>query len=549
MNTITTQIREALNYFYNKDFLKSKILYEQIIKNITFDFPELFLGYANVLYELNNIDLAIENYTYAIKSKNSLYEAYYGLALCYESLNKLNQAIVNYKHAINLKNDYLESYIKLANLFEKVNQYNDAKQIYKQGLQFCDNNMLLYDGLATLEYNNFNYNKALKYHKKALACINQNYTNESIFIVMNYSLTLFKQNKIKQAFKIQKKILKQVQSVQLLINLATMYQMIVKPNISIKYFKKVLQLEPNNYNALFGLSISYFYKQQYEKAFFYYEYRWQRGDLKKSQRIFTQPLYNGTNIKNKKLFIYCEQGYGDNIMFARFLPYLKKLSQAYIIFETTKPLHKLFQYIKGYDQLVLINDSNITFDYYLPIMSLPYVLKITEKHLYVKTPYIFLEKKYKFNFNTNKLKIGLSFTSSKTSESTYLREVPLKYFKTLFDLDNIQLYSLEVDRTAKDKVDKYSKIINLGNKLNNFYDTAQAIKELDLIISVDTSIVHLSAALNKPTYVLLSKSYDWRWSCKNKKSIWYPKVHIIKQKKLGKWKYVIKQLRKILTQK
>ena len=390
--------------------------------------------------------------------------------------------------------------------------------------------------MLALIYQELNkYNKAIKYHKKTLFIDNQ-----SAQYYVNYSLTLFYNNKFKKSLFYAKQALIYSCDIRVYLNLATLYQMLKKSKKSKKYYTIALKIDHNNADALFGLSLVYLQCNDILNGFKYYESRWNYSSFTTKKRDYLQPKWNGNIIKNKKLFIHYEQGYGDNIMFVRFINQVKKISQAYIILEISKPLYKLFsKYTNGWDKLILLNKNFIDFDYYLPIMSIPNALNLRKKNI-IKDKYLNIKNDHK---NNNKeFRIGISWKGSKTHILDNRRSIDLNILEPLFDLKNTIFYSLEIDTNTQQELKEYPKIINLGKKINNFYDTAKYIQELDLVICVDTSVAHLSGALGKPTFILLSKISDWRWGKKDN-NIWYNSISLYRQKKIDIWRTPIKNIK------
>jgi len=193
--------------------------------------------------------------------------------------------------------------------------------------------------------------------------------------------------------------------------------------------------------------------------------------------------------------------------------------------------------VMEYDLLDLEKEK---FDFQLPICSLPKFLEVKRIE---DIPYYKLElsKKNIKNLDSNVLNIGLAWSGNPNYPNDEYRSIPFKYFKKILDFKKTNFYKLSKDLRIQELLDYNSyNIIDLGDK--DFSDLSCLVKDLDLVISADTSIIHLSGVLGINSILLLNFNSDWRWFDSYKTTPWYPSVKIIKQKKLNDWEYVFDQL-------
>ena len=309
---------------------------------------------------------------------------------------------------------------------------------------------------------------------------------------------------------------------------------------ALKHYNKAIELEKNFAEAHFNKGLILLQQGNLKVGFNEFKYRFKKKHSTDS-RIFKKPQWNGEDLKNKRILIASEQGFGDDIQFIRYLKLIKE-KQAYIILECKKELKELFENLEEIDELIEKTDTlpNTEFDYYTHLMDLPKIFNTTLETIPNKTPYLKvsteLVNKFKEKINSDKFKVGIVWQGNPNQENDKNRSTNSETFKILKELQNIQLYSLqkETSETLDDP-----EIIDLSKDINNFSDTAAIIENLDLIISVDTSVAHLAGALNKPTWVLLSKIADWRWLLNKSDCPWYPNMKLFRQKKLGDWDSLI----------
>jgi hypothetical protein len=215
--------------------------------------------------------------------------------------------------------------------------------------------------------------------------------------------------------------------------------------------------------------------------------------------------------------------------------------------------------------------SEIESDFYVPLMSLPGIFKTTLETIPDRVPYIFPnDKKIKLwqdRINKHTFKVGIVWAGNPTAKYEQAglsglehvnlawagnpshkiaagRSNRLKFFKPLAEIEGVQLYGLQKGAAAgqAEELSNLINVINLGEDFKDFSDTAGVIENLDLIISVDTSVAHLAGAMGKPVWVLIPYVPDWRWMLDREDSPWYPTMRLFRQQKRGDWGDVFHQI-------
>lgn len=403
----------------------------------------------------------------------------------------------NAKHffiaALNIKSDFIEAYYMLGNVLFEVSMFEDAINIWQEALKYTKKEPVIYTNISSAYIRMNKKQEALKFANKALEINN---TYEDAFVCI-----------------------------------ATIY----KNNIDLKkckiFLQKALKSNPTNPLTNFDLAYIFFIEVDLKKAYKYFEYRKLIPNETIKYNYLPFQEYNGEDLKNKKLLIYHEQGFGDNIQFARFL---NNINSNNISFGIQNSLNKLFSYNFPnicFKKEISLNDE---YDFCLPIMSIPYKFNIynIKSTSFLKVKNVDIINFKETNKINNKINIGIVWKGSTTSNINKQKSLKLKDFELLFKTEtNRTFYSLQVEE--KEELIEYPNIIDLGKNFKDFYDTAVAICSLDLIISIDTAVAHLAGALGQKTYVLNNKmQFDWRWVNKNKKSIWYDSISVFKYKKI-----------------
>jgi tetratricopeptide (TPR) repeat protein len=319
-----------------------------------------------------------------------------------------------------------------------------------------------------------------------------------------------------------------------------------------KYHNKVLEIDPHNIAAKWNLALCYLLRNQYEKGFDYYRFRYHKDNHNKNTSLIEEDnlLTKDVDIKDKTIFVYAEQGYGDSIQFVRFLPQLvKKGAKVICLIESScKQLFEL-----NYPEIEFVLTKDVEYDYHLPLLDIAYFLKLEYGDTLKSNRHININKDdsdelfNKYSLSNDKIKIGFVWQGSKGHSNDKNRSIPLEtMLEYINKIDsNIEFCSLQYGTTIEeDKIfDKYDRrIVKMGHDIHNFYDLALAIDNMDMILSIDTAIIHLAASMGKKTMVMLPFSPDWRWGLTGQKSIWYDSIELYRQKEIGNWDSVFEEI-------
>lgn len=353
-----------------------------------------------------------------------------------------------------------------------------------------------------------------------------------------------KQKNFLSALKIYKKKLKENKNHLVFYNIGLLFSELGRTRVALYYFNKCKEIKNNDYTNLHSLALCHLKLKNLKKGFSLYEFRWKTNEtieMKFQQINSPKSLYE---IKDKKILIWDEQGLGDTMLFSRFVKDLLKYTKK-ITFVVNS---KLFEILSGLDKdIVVTNYENINpidFDYQIPLCSIPKHLNIKNiedinfYNLQIKTA---LENK--IYLDNKKLNIGIAWSGNKKYFLDSYRSIPFKYIKNLLNFKNINFFKLSQDTIDEEKNDfnLFPNLINLSNK--SLLEISEYIKNLDLVISTDTSIIHLAGILNKKCILLLNYNSDWRWFDSINNTVWYPSVQIIKQDKFNSWDNVFVKLK------
>ena len=274
--------------------------------------------------------------------------------------------------------------------------------------------------------------------------------------------------------------------------------------------------------------------------------------------IFEKKQWTGEQFYGKTLLIHDEQGYGDTLMFVRYIPLVKKLGGK-IVFVSRKPLFNLLKHMPGID--VLMERSNDPmdypgFDFYVFLLSLPKIFNTRLETIPADIPYITADPNIRIELK-NKIetpcvfKAGLVWAGQPKHRNDRNRSIPLEQFKPLLEMKDIGFVGLQKGERSGDVNHLVLKdsFLNIGEACLDFSDTGSVILNLDLVITIDTSVAHLAGAMGKEVWVLLPFNNDWRWLENTDQSPWYPTMTLFRQTRPGDWESVIKDIKEKLLKR
>ena len=378
------------------------------------------------------------------------------------------------------------------------------------------------------------YPHAIEFYQKALSIDPKDYIGFN-----NLGLLYENLREDEQAKTYYEKSLKIRPNYEAYYNLGIYYRKQKDTKNAIKYVRQALQLKPDDVQILYSLGMLYFMESDFEQGYKYFLKR-NTGGIDSLKNF-----WDGTAHPDKTILIYCDYGFGDAFMYSRYFPFLKKYFKNVKVWcaPTLKSVfEKSFEGIEFSSILPLIE-----YDYCVLAMNLPYFLKMDFSQIPYSSGYLKADEnkaktfKEKY-FNTDKLKIGLFWIGGEKEKRTAKnRMMPLFELQNIINNPKVQCYSFQVEDLL-DELKDFPQVINLGADFGDFSDTAAAMKNLDLMISIDSAVIHLAGALGVKSFLMLPKCSEWRWFLDEKKTVWYDSVELFVQNKLYDWSDVVNEI-------
>lgn len=338
-----------------------------------------------------------------------------------------------------------------------------------------------------------------------------------------------------------------------LTNRAALYLLMGNSALAEADLLKALRLRPDFADAKFHLGGIRLHQGDFEAGWLLYESRWQTALSSALANRYDSGLrWSGLleELPRKRLLVYGEQGLGDMLQFSRFLPLLFEKNLE-IVLQVPMSLHRLFA--QQWPNLVLV-DSRMPytgdFDRHCSLISLPHLLRLKTP---CALPWINSIRKPKPSKHRHKPRVGLVWSGMSVRDleryTTTRRSMGLNVLLPVLSEDvcfvSLQVHVRPEDRALMEQLG----VEDLSEQLTNFYETALVMQTLDLVISIDTSVVHLAGALGVPAWVMLPKVSDYRWSGSPEASLWYPELKTYRQKSPGDWSVPVSEVAQDLGQK
>jgi len=293
-----------------------------------------------------------------------------------------------------------------------------------------------------------------------------------------------------------------------------------------------------------------------DEGFTEYEWRWRGGVKELKPKKMSQPEWkNGESIKGKRIFVHSEQGLGDHIQFMRYLPILESMG-AQVIAEFPEALLDIARdYAPGITWIERGTRKLPEFDVFCPLLTIPARLNTTLETIPADKAYLkarperknFFQEKLK---NTHKPRVGLVWSGNPKHQNDRNRSLTLKAL--LSALGPAEFTPISLMKEVRPEDQAYLKenlnVLDFSQDLDTFSDTAGLIANLDLVITVDTSVAHLAGALGCPVWVLTPFAPDWRWMLERRDTPWYPSMVLYRQHAPHDWDGVMLELAKELNQ-
>ncbi len=488
---------------------------------------------AMELIQQGRLEDAIACYDRALEIKPDYVEALNNRGNLLLALKRFDDALASYDKALALKPDHVRALYNRGNALLALGRPAAALENYDQALSLAPSHVGSRNnrGKALLELKRLN--EALESYDEALQL---DPTNVEAWC--NRATCLLDMGRIEDALQaIRKATALKPDSADAQSNLGAVLSAAGQTTEAIAAYERAIGSAPHLAIAHMNLGFALLRDGQYQRGWQEYEWRGLADGI--PPREYPKPRWQGQPLTGKTILLYAEQGLGDAIHFARFVTVLAGQG-ARVIFAVHPPLVALMQSLSGVSQVIPLDTPPPPFDMYQSIMSVPGILGILPTAIPAPSPYIEPDPArtaaWRARLGAQGFKIGIVWEGKGETPMQRARSTTLAHFAGIASIDGVRLISLQKDgdiSTAVFPVENLGEAFDAGP--DAFLDTAAVIRNLDLVLTIDTSVAHLAGALGAPTWVAVPFAPDWRWGDRGGTNPWYPSMRVFRQPTPADW--------------
>jgi tetratricopeptide (TPR) repeat protein len=495
---------------------------------------------GNTCQELGQPEQAIVYFEKALRLRPDAVELHNNLGSALQDLGRLDEAIASYRAALQLRPDTVETLDNLAGALRVVGQLDAAQASFEQALALRPDRVESHMGLGVVLRVQGRLEDAVARYEQALALHPDHVETRN-----NLGVALVDLGRLGEAIReYEQALAQQPDRAELHNNLGIALQRQQRYADALACYRRALALKPDYAQAHFNHANVLLLTGEFEEG--WPEYEW-RFAVARYNRDFDRPQWSGEPFIGQSILIHAEQGFGDTLQFVRFVPAVARHGGK-VILEVPEPLARIARTVSGVSEIITRGDPLPAFDYHCPLLSLPRVFRTNLASIPDAVPYLSVPTGLSAAWAEQiaaapGLKVGVVWTG------TTVGRIDLRLLQPLWDVPGVSWFSLQVGDASGDiSLLGGVKIIDLSPWLLDFADTAAAVCQLDLVISVDTSGAHLAGALGRPTWIMLPTLPDWRWLLEREDSPWYPTARLFRQKEAGGWARVAGEMAEALAQ-
>ena len=539
---------EALKLHRAGDLDAAEKLYHRVLEGQPSHFDSLRL-LGVIEQQRGNYTAAVRQIEAALATNPNIAEGFNSLGIALRKLKKLDEAVASFDRAITLRPVYAKAF------------YNRGGAL--QDLRRLDEALASYDKAIALEPScaaSFNSRgNALKDMQR----LNEALTSYDQAIVLNPGFADAHKNRasvLQQMWRLEEAVASYDQAIALnaafaeaFNNRGSALHELGRMDEALSNYDRAIVLKPQFGNAYVNRAMTRLLVGRLQEGWEDSEWRWRANGLPVERAGVHARTWQGEDLFGQTILVWSEQGLGDVIQFARYLPLLAQRG-AKVTFLAPAKLVRLLRSLSSEIEVVSSLEPASTFDFQSALMSVPFRYGTSLPCIPCSVPYLSAEADLVSRWAghmVGRFSIGIAWQGNPNQRLDYGRSIPLVEFDALAHLPGVRLISLQ----KKDGLDQRANLSAAGNveflsDLDNgpdaFIDTAAVMANLDLVITSDTSIAHLAGALGRPTWVALKHVPDWRWLMNGEDCPWYPTMRLFRQKTAGDWKSVFLTIEKFL---
>lgn len=475
---------------------------------------------GNALGAQGKLDQAISCYERAIALQPDYGDALVNLAAACKSAGELDKAIDCYRKALAVSGDLPAAYTSLGNALEQKGKLAEAGDCLRKAIELGPRHARAHSGLGNVLRHQDRLEEAVEALRKALAL-----APDLAEAYGNLALTLIAQG---------------------------------KPREAEEHCVRALKLRPGSAELKFALSQIRLLLGEYESGFALYEHRLDKDALPQATYAALQariaqvrgaPRWRGEAGAGRALLVWTDQGLGDTLMMMRYFPLLKGRGFGKVLVHCEEAVLRIVRAMPGVDEVVSRAAPTPVgrFDCQIPLTSLPLAFGTRVETIPGKVPYLMVPAELKRKWTARLAdvappRVGLVWAGRKDYPKDALRSLPLRELAPLFAVPGVRFVNLQKGDEARQIAQTGLALVDRIDECADLMETAALVGELDLVICVDTAVMHLAGALGKPLWMLNRFETEWRWMLERGDSPWYPSMRIFRQQRPNDWSRVVAQV-------
>ena len=490
---------------------------------------------------------ALEEFRRACRAEPGNVEAHYNLAKALKDCGKLDESIEAYRHTLSLNPNAAAAWNNVGNLLKERGKLDEAAGAYRHVLRLEPKSAEVWSNYGALLQEKKDFDGAIEAYRTATRL-----SPGLADVWRNLGSALYEAGAPREAIEPFERALRlRPDFVEAVHGLGAALFDIGRFDEALAAFDRGLSIRPHDVSCTYSRGLVLLLQGKLREGFAAYEARLDKKTAG-CARDFPQPRWDGSDLNGRRILLHAEQGLGDTIHFIRYAPMVKERA-GQVIVQCPPALVRLLQRQLEIDEIYPDDQLAPAFDVHCPMLSLPNVFATDLDNIPAQAPYLRADPtlaarwRERISGYANALKIGLVWAGGGEYRNDRLRSLTLRHLAPLMQIPAARFFSLQKGPAAiQAKDSQFANVIDWTADLTDFADTAALIANLDLVISVDTSVAHLAGALGKPTWVLLPFVPDWRWMLDRSESPWYPTMRLFRQPQLGEWDEPLKQVQQDL---
>ena len=546
--------------------------------------PDFHFNLGNLLLQQHSFEAATNAYRSALALNPKMADVWMNLGLAQTAREHQAEARESWQRSLALDPKRPDVWLRLAQSFHDQNQLREAEETYAAAATHLPHNAAIACNLGNILREQLRFREAADSYRRAVSIdpgSHESWNNLGIALqelgqieaaiaafqqsirakpdyaeaYSNLAPALQRQNRLDEAIAAcRRAIVLNPLHDGACINLGNALLAGNHLEESLAAYRRAQTINPGNATARKNEGIARLLSGDLRTGFAKYEARWEEPDLLKNRRDFACARWDGgPSISGRSILLHAEQGLGDTIQFVRYASMLAH-QNARVILEAPLPLLELLSDLPGLAAVFPPGASIPPTDFHCPLLSLPFALRTDCGSIPAEIPYLHPRPSRTARWQTaiaslTGLKVGVVWAGNPNHKNDHNRSIPLQFFRNVFARQNISFVSLlkEVREEEKPLLAECPAVHQDWLDNADLADAAGLIQQLDLVISVDTSIAHLAGALGRPTWILLPFAPDWRWLLNTDRSPWYPGMRLFRQPRTGDWQTVLADVSSELT--